>query len=252
MTKAHLIPSFIMKILPSIKCHINNVLSRLGFVFIRKPNPYKFIKEFGIPLSLIVDVGVADGTPLLWQLADSNTNLVLIDPTLTSKDIHKFRRMVKCSLEYFPVIASDIDHSELYLKLNGRKTSVTHDDCDSIPFMGMRLDTLLNSSSGFLRKKSSASILKIDVEGHEFSVINGTLKLITTFDFLLIEIGVFFHNGEDFQNLIDTLYSFNFTLFGCHDAPMNSNGLNGTFDLFLVNKSSYYFQILANGMALFK
>jgi len=238
--------AWIAKIYSWSKLATNSFISRsTGYILRRRSNPYHFLIKNRIPVSLIVDVGVADGTPDLWQCASNNTHLVLVDPIL-DKDTLSSSKSLGSGLFYFlPYALSNQDGQIFSLTGQGRKTHLSSTQSPQVrQTVGYTLKSLLRMINISIADYKCCRILKIDVEGFEYNALLGCAELLGDFDFVFVEIGTFSNYGNDFDSLIKLLYDKSFVVSSCQDAPSNSTLLCGTFDLLFSNKSSSYYQLV--------
>ncbi len=189
------------------------------------------------PPPLIVDVGVAYGTPVLYAMF-KDAELLLIEPLpvfhahIEQKILTKRNaRLIKCAAgaakgaaeitveKADPLRSSMLERSAL-TKMPQEKSIVTI-DVD-------RLDNILSDV-----EIPAGSILKIDTEGFEMEVLKGADNVLNKFTYVIAEASVMkrFEDSYKFPELINEMRERGFKMKNMLAAPVDKNGLIRVCDL---------------------
>jgi len=186
---------------------------------------------------LIVDVGVAYGTPVLYDMF-KDAELLLIEPLpifhahieqkiLTKRNAH----LIKCAAgaakgaaaitmeKADPLRSSMLERSAL-TKMPHEKSIVTV-DVD-------RLDNILSAV-----EIPAGSLLKIDTEGFEMEVLKGAENVLNKFSYVITEASVMkrFQESYAFPELINEMRDRGFKMKNMLAAPVDKSGLIRVADL---------------------
>ena len=138
--------------------------------------------------------------------------------------LKNFRRFITFRLKYFILIESLVNFYKYLLLINhnnvhhfSKKVS-NNKDANSI--------TLKN----ILNLKSKNVILKIDIEGYEFKILNQLLKYKENFSMLIIEFHFIQKNKKVFTNFFNEFLKF-FTIIHVHGNNNNSLNIYGIPDV---------------------
>lgn len=222
-----------------MKKFLNSILAKLGYIIIKKPNPYKSISNVFSFCNIIIDVGVADGTDDLWKLLAQDSQLILIDPFIDHYNYSPDKLNFCKNVKYFKHALSNYTGS-INMTNIGRASSLNNVNSlskNTEKISVVQFKDIINLKENLT---NYPNLLKIDVEGYEFDVLAGIGENFKFIDFIIVEIGFFMHNGDHFYKIINLLKDFNFQAIEVVDWPKNPNGSNGTFDLLLVNLNSKF------------
>ena len=224
-----------------IKIFLNGLLGSFGYT-ITRADPYQFIRSFGLEFNHVIDVGVADGTPDLWNKLNSKTTLHLIDPLMNVQTLSKALNKLPVQYLFYEVALSSKSGLAFNITNNGRASKLTDgaQNDNTIPIISKSLDDL-----GMQIETSSdkrINLLKVDVEGHELNVLEGATETLAVTDIVIVEIGALFHQNRIIPELLQLMEDANFQIISCLDAPKNSFGVPGTFDILFVKKHSQCLQ----------
>lgn len=165
----------------------------------------------------IVDVGVADGTPELYQ-AFPDANFVLIEP------VDEFEPIIRSTLEKYEgeylklalgefsgkgVIHIDTSHLERSSFFKRRPPEISEHPVHPRPVEISTLDTL------FKKHQWAAPYgLKIDAEGGELAIVRGAQEFLRQTQFVIAEVSVAdrFSGGYSFKDFIELMDGYNFVL----------------------------------------
>lgn len=186
---------------------------------------------------LIVDVGVAYGTPVLYDMF-KDAELILIEPLPVfhahiEKEILRKRnaRLIKCAAgaakgaaeitmeNADPLRSSMLERSAL-TKMPQAKSLVTI-NVD-------RLDNILSDV-----EIPAGSLLKIDTEGFEMEVLKGAGNILSKFAYVITEASVMkrFEDSYEFPALINEMQNRGFKMKNMLAAPVDKRGLIRVCDL---------------------
>ena len=189
------------------------------------------------PPPLIVDVGVAYGTPVLHNMFP-DAELILVEPLPIFHDYIEKKilsrrngRLVKCaagaekgSAEIImekadPLRSSFLERSAL-TKMQQEKSVITVD-----------VDTLDNILADVAIRPGS--LLKIDTEGFEMETLKGAKETLRKFDYVITEASVMerFENSYRMPELISYMQGEGYMLETMLAAPIDKRGLIRVADL---------------------
>ena len=196
-------------------------------------NKYRYIIRKEKPLDLIVHVGAhyaedrffyeeLEAKDVLWIEADPNTYKVL-QATLDSHPENITRHKIECAL-----VSSVNDNVYEFQRFNGdgasssiynagtihkERFSEVRETGDVIKLKSKTLHSIMNSHGIDFNQKNK-SMLVVDVQGHELSVLEGTGDLISQFDFLKCEVSKveMYKGGTKFKDLDNFLKNNQFKL----------------------------------------
>lgn len=190
----------------------------------RRPNPKRLssaaLRRHGFTPALVVDVGVNDGTPQLYQ-AFPDAELLLIEPLQECeaymRDLLTQRKgsYVLAALGAQPGTATiTVDHRRTGKSSLLERTALTqdeHDDKERRAVPVTTLDALLEE-----RRLRGPFGLKIDAEGFELEVIRGGTEFLKQTEFVLAEVsvGARFEGGYTFAEFIGAMHERGFEV--CH------------------------------------
>tara|TARA_A100001388_G_C28757626_1_gene495871 strand:+ start:1312 stop:2010 length:699 start_codon:yes stop_codon:yes gene_type:complete len=169
------------------------------------------LKENGYTPKLIVDVGVADGTPEIYEIFPESKFLLVEPLDYFQKSINKIIKTYDAThikvaagsssgIKKFMISENKHSNSSFYSgKLDRKEVSVKVDTLDNI-VDGYSIDDL--------------SILKIDVEGAELDVLKGGNESIKRFDFIILELTFtgFLNNASKPAEIINHMSKNNFEM----------------------------------------
>ena len=210
-----------MNILKKIKKVPNIFLNPFGLEIKRKRESSRFsmfgglnnVKKIGFRPNTVIDVGVAKGTPELYEVFP-NSNILLIEPLIEFKEdiiriANKYPKVI-----YVIAAASDyngktiinvhksLDSSSMYLENEDSDVNGYQREVNTI-----RLDTVCVE-----KKLEGPFLIKIDVQGGELKVISGAEKIISNTEFIILEISFFefFIGGPIFNDVIKFMEDIGF------------------------------------------
>jgi FkbM family methyltransferase len=172
---------------------INRVLEIFGLRLLRTNAPvrsfglfFKHLKSLGFDFGTVIDVGVAFGTPPIYE-AFPRARYFLIEPVAECRPVLEKLKQ-RLNAEYFLVAAGaengevtfnvhdDVSGSSLFSQVEGKQLD---GEARRIPMR--RLDSLLPETL------ERPVFLKIDTQGAELEVLKGLGKRIVEIDLLVLE-----------------------------------------------------------------
>jgi len=216
---------------------IRNTLERLGYKIekiVTPPHNHDFsikgLQNLG-SINTIIDVGVNQGTPSLYK-AFEDCNIVLVDPLLdfNKEAINKIKKQYKNVF----LIQKGCGHKKENKTLNfdksslGRssmlkRTSITESKTpqyENIQIKCDRLDVMIKE----LNLPGPFGI-KIDTEGFEMNVLNGSVNLFNDTKFIITETSMAkrFEESYFFEDLIDFMRNNNFRAYDILDISRSDD-----------------------------
>jgi len=157
----------------------------------------QYLSQLG-PMSLIVDVGVGEGTRWLWD-AWPLASLLLVEPAQTNEPAilaNLDGRLAEIS--WSAATSEDGPERTLHFEVDEPTKSSLHqrshltktgNAIESVSVRAAALDTIVRDSgyADALSASSGQTILKIDTEGHELQVLQGASQTLMSIDFVLLE-----------------------------------------------------------------
>mgnify|MGYP003998483677 CR=1 FL=1 len=194
----------------------------------------------------VIDIGVAYGTPELYEQF-SGCNLVLIDPLLSYNKNHLKKVTSKYKSVYFVSKGVSDKHEMSTINMNedsmGRstfniRTDLTHKVKESVIDVEVESDTLDNILDALALPGPYG--IKIDTEGYEIKVLNGSKQTLKQTVFVSTEVSVAkrFHDGYSFSDLIKTMDSYKFRLFDILDMSRSNRIGTKYVDLAFIKKET--------------
>jgi FkbM family methyltransferase len=177
---------------------------------------------------VIIDVGVANGT---FELYDTfpKSQLILVEPIEEfSKCLNALQKKYD-KVKVYPVAAGksstnmniyvhdDLHGSSLYAEEEG---DITNGQCRKISVKP--LDDLC---SRYIHSEARI-ILKIDVQGAELDVLEGSKRIMQNIDIIILEVSLhkFFLNGPEFYEIIEYMHKIGYVvydIFGFLNRPLD-------------------------------
>lgn len=220
----------------SIKIIIQHFLNKFGYKIeknfeCRKHDfSIKGLQNLG-EINTIIDVGVNQGTPSLYK-AFENCNIVLVDPLLDYnkeviseiekqfKNVFLIPKGAGCKKE---TLNFNINKTSLGRSSMLKRTSITESKnplYENIRVKSDRLDIMIKE----LNLPGPFGI-KIDTEGYEMNVLNGSVKLFNDTKFIITETSMAkrFEGSYFFEELIDFMKHNNFRAYDIFDISRSDD-----------------------------
>ncbi len=189
------------------------------------------------PPDLIVDVGVAYGTPILYNRFPG-AELLLIEPVpmfhdhiekniLTRRDGELIRSAAGAAPGAAEITLEKGDPLRSSLLQRSALTKMSQDK----EYVEINVDTLDNMLSG--RTIPPNALLKIDTEGYELEVLKGAQTRLGEFAYVITEASVLERFEESYRmpDLINHMIAQGFALDAMLAAPVDKRGLIRVADL---------------------
>jgi len=202
------------------------VLRQLGFQLQRVPRSRTFeaaltggYVEFGrqYDVDTIIDVGVAGGTPWLYEAFDTQ-NILLVEPLNVVESLRKMLKgrsyeLVECAVGAREGSAEiNYDRTMPSLSSIHVRTKLTAKPDHEIIKRSVEIRTLDRVVAESRFRDSASFGLKIDTEGFELNVLKGARDTLTRCRFVVCEVSVEerFESSYTFSALIAFMYSQGF------------------------------------------
>jgi FkbM family methyltransferase len=202
------------------------------FRFPSKINALRFLREVGLPIGTVLDVGAHAETVEL-RLALPDKRHILFEP---AAEFHAALQKNYAGMDYVivPSALSDQDGEGNLRKLAITGGDVTHsmlvdpnDGAPSEKVRTMRLDTFMKG-----RNDPKPYLLKIDVDGHEIPILRGSDEILNDVSCLIVEAPV-----DSLADRLNFVLSKGFKLFDIVDQCYYS-GLLDQVDMIFLSKES--------------
>ena len=212
-----------------LKRGIRHIIGRFGYDIVKRAPHWAALKTLEPP-KVIVDVGVADGTPALYD-AFPKAKRILIEPnpifheelagrgTLITKAAGAATGEATLHCEARdPSKSSILERTEL-TKVAGKKSDVT-----------VAVDTLENLLSGV---DYANALLKIDTEGYELEVLKGAQNILSQFHYVITETSVMkrFEDSYTYNELVRFMEQNGFAIHCFLSAGTDPNGMVRMVDI---------------------
>jgi FkbM family methyltransferase len=226
---------------------INHVLEIFGIRLLRTNVParnfalfFKHIKSLGFDIRTVIDVGVAFGTPPIYE-AFPRARYFLVEPVAECRAVLEKLKQ-KLDAEYFLVAAGaengevslnvhdDISGSSLFPQVEGKAL-----DGEARLTPMRRLDSLLPESL------EHPVLLKVDTQGAELEVLKGLGKRISEIDVLIVETTMMpmRHGIPQFGDVVRFCDDAGFAVYDVLEGHMRAlDGALAQIDLAFVRKDS--------------
>jgi FkbM family methyltransferase len=188
--------------------------------------------DFLPDVDLVVDVGVASGTPWLyerWPEAD----LHLIDPIPGGAELsrllgdrpYEFHEVALGESQGTVKFNANLDQASLSSVLERTPLTKTDHRYESVEVPMITLDSLLPGLLGDSEAKKMG--LKIDTEGYELNVLRGALQFLRFCEFVVCEVSVRkrFFDSYTFEELIRFMSESAFRVDSVLSAPTDPQGV---------------------------
>ena len=184
-----------------------------------------------LDVDIVIDVGVANGTPILYNSFPS-AYLVLVDPVPLSEKVKnellngrnwEFHNYALGSEE--GEINMYVDHTQLSKSSVYKRSSLTHQSSHKLvreKVKVMRLDRLVKQFK--INLSGKRVFLKVDTEGFEKEVFHGASEILSEVDFILMETSFSkrFEVNYDTIGLLHYLGGFGFSISAVADYTMDN------------------------------
>ena len=227
---------------------IKKLIRACGFEIVRTRNErvnlfqaVQHLKNLGFRPSLIIDAGVADGTPGIYKNYPES-RVLLIEPLKEYKN--SLDSICKKYTNYIPIamaLGSDDGEIDLYVKTkNSGSSQYKHDNEDIVEKRCVSSITLKTLLSEY--RTDGPILLKMDIEGGELDVIKNSENEMKYIDVVILE-AAFLPKLDDcpsFMDLIKVMIGYGFETFDIIDKRYYQTSRNlFQADIVFVKKESY-------------
>ncbi|MBT8090377.1 MAG: FkbM family methyltransferase [Gammaproteobacteria bacterium] len=197
------------------------MLGTLGFRLVPANKPPRSMIEFlshakalGFHPSLIVDIGIADGTPEIYK-AYPKSRYILIEPLVEFEPVLR-QLCQRLDAEY---ILAGADESVGEIEIH------VHDDLAGSSLLGEVEGSLADGvkrkvpticlDDVLAKRTESPILLKIDVQGAELRVLRGARESLHKIDMIIMEVALIssMEDGPDFFDVMEFMKQVNFYLY---------------------------------------
>ncbi|MET0342847.1 MAG: FkbM family methyltransferase [Polyangiales bacterium] len=239
-----------MSVLDAVKRTVQRTLSRAGYQLVRHENPSQRAtqrgvllraKQLGLAPATVIDVGVADGTPALYETFP-DARLLLLEPLVEYRDA--LERIVRAhpgaSYELAAASASrgsvtlnvhpDLFGSSLYLE---REDS----DVNGVP---RTVPTVTVDDACAARGLKGPYLIKVDVQGAELDVLRGATRTLRETALVLLEVSLleFFEGGPVMADVLAFMAEQEFCAYDLCDLSYRPlDGAMSQLDVAFVRKT---------------
>ncbi len=208
-------------ILKRLEPHINRVLGWAGFRLVPREKPPRSFSDFcehlkrkGFRPSLVIDVGVADGTPQLYS-AFQEDEFLLVEP-LREFEPNLKKLCSRMNAKYVIAAAAETrGTTKIHVHDDLAGSSVLGEvEGDLADGMARQVDTVVLDD--LIPEDTRENIfLKIDVQGAELRVLNGIEKNFHKIGVVLAEVALIssMEGGPELTDVIDYMKSKGFCVY---------------------------------------
>lgn len=196
------------------------------------------IKSVDFYPDLIIDVGVANGTPPL-QNCFPKSFFYWIEPlTEFEKDIRGLKNIY--SGDYcITAVGSSVGISEININedLHGSSLLEQEEHCkEKINKRQISVTTINELSKKNNFKRFKRILLKLDVQGFELDVLAGASEIMDSVDVIIMEVGLFRHYkmAPDFYEIVVAMKKLGYVVYDIVE------GLNRPYDFALSSKDLFF------------
>jgi FkbM family methyltransferase len=200
------------------------------------------IKNLGFYPELIIDVGAANGTPPL-QNTFNESEFFWVEALLEFKpDLEKLKQQYKGD---YLISALGSEAGELEIKVHPDKvgSSILEDTNTSVSKEARKIPVVtLKSIADEKFQKYKKILLKIDVQGYEPEVMEGTGIFLNKIDVVILEVSLFrfYKDSPDFYDIVTYMKKKGFVVYDVVE------GINRPIDYALAQKDVVF--VKENGL----
>jgi FkbM family methyltransferase len=227
----------------AVRTAVKRVLARLGLE-VQRTKPAWAALDTLPTLATIVDVGVAYGTPDLYDRFPTS-RLLLVEPVpqfhaqleqtvLRTRDAELYRCAAGAEPGRLDITVPAVNPKKASA---ATRTELTRDTgAHEVVHVDVRpLDAILATAE--LRRPA---LLKIDTEGFELDVLRGAEQVLQQIDYVMLEVSVEsrFEDSYRFEDVIDHMRAHGFEVAHVVSAPTDRNGIIRYLDLLFSRAAS--------------
>jgi FkbM family methyltransferase len=201
------------------------------------------LKKVGFEPRTVIDVGVAYGTPDLYE-AFPGAYFHLFEP-LREFEPHIRAVLKKIRGEHHACALSDeSDHSKLFISPQVDGASLMHQGLDPGDPRLRAVEVLTLDNSFLDRDVDGPVLLKTDCQGADLRVIQGGKKFLARCDVVIMEVGMFHFWGPKTPDFAETVRYMQDQGFVPYDffgyLPRPSDGALGQIDVVFINDQGMF------------
>ena len=175
---------------------------------------------------MVIDVGVADGTPELTSKFE-RAYFVWVEPLLEFENILK--QLARDYKGEYHLCAAGKQPRKLFLNVHPDLSgSSLYDEVDGKSADGLSREISVLKLDDIVSEKLKKNILlKIDVQGAELDVLDGAIDILKNTELILLEVSMFKlqHNAPDFYDVVLYMKERGFVvydIFHGHNRPLDN------------------------------
>ena len=201
------------------------------------------LKSLGFAPQTVIDVGVAYGTPPLYE-AFPDAYFVLCEP------ISDFEKYLKATLnnlkgEYHLLAVSDADGTaQIYVSPQADGSSLMHQNVKADSPMLRTIETKTLDTLLADRNLAGPILLKTDCQGGDLKVMAGAKKFLSQVDVIIMEVFMFHFWGRatpDFADTVVYMKELGFVPYDLFDQMHRpSDGALGQLDVVFVKEDGQF------------
>lgn len=195
-------------------------------------------------VNTVIDVGVAYGTPDLYNLLNPK-HIIFIEPAPQFKENIELLQKELPSSQYFPIGLSSTN-SESYINFREDAPILTSLlDSSSLRDNGneiiSRTPVVLKSFDSIFPElnhvREKITLMKIDTEGYELEILSGAKDNLKYIKYLMLEVSMIkrFEKSYECQDIFKYLMDHGFILQTCLSASVDNQGFCRVIDAVFVN-----------------
>jgi FkbM family methyltransferase len=217
---------------------VQKTLKSLGYRLVARARDPETAMDviFDSPIDAVIDVGANRGeTCIQWLKQFPTATLYAFEPLPDLAELVRARTSNDAArVKVFQIAASDTS-GEVYFNVHTDHPSssslraATKESAQVLPFTGkthqitVKADTLDGALAG---EPFSNALMKLDVQGHELSVLNGARKILPLVRFIKVEINLqpLYESQPSLGDITKLLMSSGFKFFGVAEQFHLQNG----------------------------
>ncbi len=203
----------------------------------------RFVANLGFKPNTVIDVGVADGTNDLYE-AFPAAKIILVEPLREWEP--KLKEIAKSYNAQYILAAAGKKTEEISINVHANlSSSSTLNESDGKVIDGISRKIPQITIDEICKEKglSGSFVLKIDVQGAEINVLEGSQNMLPETELVLLEVQLFqfFKQGPQFFDVISYMKSKGFVLYDIYDLIYRPfDGALAAVDAAFVKENGYF------------
>ena len=158
-------------------------------------------------VDVLIDVGVGEGTQFLYD-AFPDASLILVDPINQVKTDRDYTFFECAASNTSGTVVLNVDADSINMHSTYTRTPLTHSTIKS------SIDVECNTLDNLIIDKSKTFGLKVDTEGADLDVLQGSIELLKHCKWVICEVSVLerFENSYKFEDVINFMKQQSFTV----------------------------------------